>query len=148
MLGPNLRTDVLGQPKEMRKTGNEAWPVFARARVSGFNPLATGQVASVTATLRKAGPVAPPSNVKPSLAHPARHRDLHLESPATAQPRVERRESRGCHNRSDHPQLDRSLQVNLVWSGPRQVKREAVPPVPDEIAALMHDVSTSGKLLE
>jgi succinate dehydrogenase / fumarate reductase flavoprotein subunit len=67
---------------------------------------------------------------------------------ATFDAAIERRETRGCHNRSDHPQLDPSLQVNLVWSGPGQVAREATPAVPAEIAERMHDVSTDGKLLE
>jgi succinate dehydrogenase / fumarate reductase flavoprotein subunit len=67
---------------------------------------------------------------------------------ATLDAALDRRESRGCHNRSDFPELDPSLQVNLVWSGAGRIAREPVPAVPDEIAELMHDVSTSGKLLE
>jgi len=38
--------------------------------------------------------------------------------------------------------------VNLVWSGPGRLAREPIPPIPDEIAALMHDVSSAGKLVE
>ena len=37
--------------------------------------------------------------------------------------------------------LDESLRVNLVWSGPGQIEREALPPIPDEIASLMREVS-------
>ena len=40
--------------------------------------------------------------------------------------------TRGCRNRSDYPELDESLQVNLVWSGPGSVEREQIPPIPDE----------------
>ena len=36
---------------------------------------------------------------------------------------------------SDFPELDPSLQVNLVWSGPGRVERERIPPIPAEIAA-------------
>lgn len=61
---------------------------------------------------------------------------------------MERRETRGCHNRSDHPFLDESLRVNLVWSGPGHLEREPIPAVPDEIAALMVEVSSDGKLVE
>src|ERR1700752_1398578 len=39
---------------------------------------------------------------------------------------LERRETRGCHNRSDYPDIDESLQVNLVWSGPGRLENEAV----------------------
>ncbi|MDQ0925625.1 hypothetical protein QF038_004133 [Pseudarthrobacter sp. W1I19] len=37
--------------------------------------------------------------------------------------------------------------MNLVWS-PGALEREIVPPVPDEIARLMQEVSTAGKLVE
>ncbi|MFB9304474.1 hypothetical protein, partial [Kibdelosporangium philippinense] len=53
-----------------------------------------------------------------------------------------------CHNRSDYPDMDPELQVNLVWSGPGWIEREAIPPVPPEIASLMREVSTVGKLVE
>jgi succinate dehydrogenase / fumarate reductase flavoprotein subunit len=67
---------------------------------------------------------------------------------ATLDAARERRETRGCHNRSDYPTIDDLLQVNLVWSGPGRIEREAIPPIADEIAALMRDVSTAGKLVE
>jgi succinate dehydrogenase / fumarate reductase flavoprotein subunit len=67
---------------------------------------------------------------------------------ATLEVALERRETRGSHNRSDYPALDPSFQVNLVWSGPGRVQREAIPPIPDEIAALMREVSSDGKLVE
>ncbi|MCA2219927.1 FAD-dependent oxidoreductase [Nonomuraea aurantiaca] len=41
-----------------------------------------------------------------------------------------------------------ALQVNLVRSGPGSVERESIPPIPAEIAALMREVSTVGKLVE
>ena len=61
---------------------------------------------------------------------------------------LERRETRGSHQRSDFPHLDESLQVNLVWSGPGQVEQEEIPPIPAELASLMRDVSSVGKLVE
>jgi hypothetical protein len=39
-------------------------------------------------------------------------------------------------------------QMNLVWSGPGRVEREELPPIPEEIASLMREVSTVGKLVE
>jgi succinate dehydrogenase / fumarate reductase flavoprotein subunit len=71
-----------------------------------------------------------------------------LAARATLEAALERRETRGCHNRSDYPDLDPQLQVNLVWAPGTGVRREAIPPVPDEIVALMQEVSTVGKLVE
>src|SRR5690606_13345331 len=83
-----------------------------------------------------------------ALAQALDPRPAALAAGATLEAARERRETRGCHNRSDYPELDESLQVNLVWSGPGRIEREAIPPIPDEIAALMRDVSTAGKLVE
>jgi succinate dehydrogenase / fumarate reductase flavoprotein subunit len=82
------------------------------------------------------------------LAHAFDLKASALAARATLEAALERRETRGCHNRSDYPQLDESLQVNLVWSGPGRLEREAIPPMPDDIAALMREVSTAGKLVE
>jgi succinate dehydrogenase / fumarate reductase flavoprotein subunit len=82
------------------------------------------------------------------LAHAFDLKAAALAARATLEAALERRETRGCHNRSDYPALDVSLQVNLVWSGPGRIEREAIAPIPDEIAALMRDVSTAGKLVE
>jgi succinate dehydrogenase / fumarate reductase flavoprotein subunit len=71
-----------------------------------------------------------------------------LAARATLEAALERRETRGCHNRSDYPALDPLFQVNLVWSGPGRLERESIPPIPHEIAALMREVSTAGKLVE
>ena len=61
---------------------------------------------------------------------------------------LERRETRGCHNRSDYPDLDEGLNVNMVWSGPGRIEREAIPGIPVDIADRMREVSTHGKLVE
>jgi succinate dehydrogenase / fumarate reductase, flavoprotein subunit len=82
------------------------------------------------------------------LAHAFDLKASALAARATLEAALERRETRGCHNRADYPALDPSLQVNLVWSGPGRIEREAIPPIPAEIAALMRDVSTAGKLVE
>ncbi|BDZ39472.1 hypothetical protein GCM10025863_20860 [Microbacterium suwonense] len=60
----------------------------------------------------------------------------------------ERRETRGCHNRSDFPDTDPTLQVNLVWSPSTGVVREPIAAIPDEVAELMRDVDSVGKLVE
>ncbi len=82
------------------------------------------------------------------LAHAFDLQSSALAARATLEAARERRETRGCHNRSDYPALDASFGVNLVWSGPGRLTRERIAPVPDDIAALMHDVSSSGKLVE
>ena len=82
------------------------------------------------------------------LAHAFDLKGSALAARATLEAARERRETRGCHNRSDYPAMDPALQVNLVWSPSTGVTREEIPPVPAEIAALMADVSTVGKLVE
>jgi succinate dehydrogenase / fumarate reductase flavoprotein subunit len=71
-----------------------------------------------------------------------------LAARATLECALERRETRGSHHRSDYPDPDPDLEVNLVWSPDTGVRREAVPPIPTDIAALMHDASLDGKLPE
>ncbi|MFB8228330.1 L-aspartate oxidase [Cellulosimicrobium sp. NPDC055967] len=82
------------------------------------------------------------------LAHAFDLRSAVLSARATLESALERRESRGCHNRSDYPDLDPELQVNLVWSPAHGVQREAISPIPTDIAERMHDVSADGKLVE
>lgn len=82
------------------------------------------------------------------LAHAFDLKSAALSARATLEAALERRETRGCHNRSDYPELDERLQVNLVWSGPGRIEREEIPAIPAEIAALMDEVSVAGKLLE
>ncbi|WUD77182.1 FAD-binding protein [Streptomyces sp. NBC_00510] len=71
-----------------------------------------------------------------------------LAARATLECALERRETRGCHNRSDYPDLNPDLTVNLVWSPETGVRRETVPPIPTDIAELMQDVSADGTVLE
>jgi len=82
------------------------------------------------------------------VAHAFDLRAAALAARATLEAALERRETRGCHNRSDHPLLDESRQVNLVWSGQGRFVNESIPEIPDEIRELMREVSAAGKLLE
>ncbi|WP_244210925.1 L-aspartate oxidase [Amycolatopsis kentuckyensis] len=82
------------------------------------------------------------------LAHAFDLKAAVLAARATLESALDRRETRGCHNRADHPDLDESLRVNLVWSGPGRVAREELSPIPGEIASLMREVSSAGKLVE
>lgn len=82
------------------------------------------------------------------LAHAFDLKSSILAARATLDAALERRETRGCHNRSDFPERDESLQVNFVWSGPGSVEREEIPSIPTEIRSLMRDVTSVGKLVE
>jgi succinate dehydrogenase / fumarate reductase flavoprotein subunit len=82
------------------------------------------------------------------LAHAFDLKSAALAARATLEAALERRETRGCHNRSDYPDTDPALRVNLVWSPATGVTRESISAIPDEIAVLMENVSTDGKLVE
>ena len=84
------------------------------------------------------------------LAHAFDLKSSVLAARATIECALERRETRGCHNRSDYPELDPNLQVNLVWSPSVGVVRESIPAVSADVAALMHtgEISQEGKLVE
>ncbi|KQQ07509.1 L-aspartate oxidase [Rathayibacter sp. Leaf296] len=82
------------------------------------------------------------------LAHAFDLKSAAMAARATLEAALERRESRGCHNRSDYPDLDPALQVNLVWSPATGITREQIPAVPEEIQSLIREVATAGKLLE
>ncbi|MEV5149098.1 FAD-binding protein [Streptomyces sp. NPDC052727] len=82
------------------------------------------------------------------LAYAFDLRSAVLAARATLLCALERRETRGCHNRSDHPDVDPDLHVNLVWSPATGVRREPVPPIPAHIAALMHGVPADAQSLE
>jgi succinate dehydrogenase / fumarate reductase flavoprotein subunit len=82
------------------------------------------------------------------LAHAFDLKASAIAARATLEAALERRETRGCHNRSDYPQLDEALKVNMVWSGPGRIQREAIADIPVEISSRMREVSSHGKLVE
>ena len=66
-----------------------------------------------------------------------------------------RRETRGCHNRADYPQLDDRWLVNLVVSldesGELSAHERPVPPVPAGLVPWIEDAehpTMEGRLLE
>lgn len=82
------------------------------------------------------------------LAHAFDLKSAALAARATLESALERRETRGSHNRSDYPELDPALKVNLVWSPSAGIVHEAIPEIPAEIAEYIRDVSSTGKLVE
>ncbi|GAA4718209.1 FAD-binding protein [Nocardioides conyzicola] len=81
-----------------------------------------------------------------AVAHAFDLRSAALAARATLESALERRESRGCHQRSDHPDPDPELRVNLVWSPTEGVRREPVQPIPTDIAARMREVPVDATL--
>ena len=73
----------------------------------------------------------------PGYADLAHAFDLHgalLAARATLDCALERRETRGAHNRSDFPDLDPGSQVNLTWALDGMLEREPVSPAPASIS--------------
>jgi succinate dehydrogenase / fumarate reductase flavoprotein subunit len=69
---------------------------------------------------------------------------------ATLRGAVERRETRGAHNRADFPELDPALQVNFFVDARMEPWSEPVPPVPDGLRPWLRDAVELGadRLLE
>jgi succinate dehydrogenase / fumarate reductase flavoprotein subunit len=75
---------------------------------------------------------------------------------ATLRLALERRETRGAHNRSDHEDLDPSLAVSLQVrrdpaTGELLVSREPLPPIPEPLISLVEEareLTAKGRLLE
>jgi len=84
------------------------------------------------------------------LGHAFDLRGSLLAARATLACALERRETRGAHNRSDHPALDPTLTANLVWAGDGTVTREPVEEPSAEVAALTGGptLELAGRLLE
>src|SRR5699024_9402029 len=84
------------------------------------------------------------------LSHAFDLRSSVLAARATIECALERRETRGCHNRSDDPEQDPARQVTLVWSPSAGRVRESIPPIDPEVEALMRtdEIRQEGKLVE
>ncbi|MDP9226151.1 MAG: FAD-binding protein [Actinomycetota bacterium] len=112
----------------------------------------------VIARLRRVLPevdVRPTSEGYGDLAHVLDLRASLSAAEASVRGAIERRETRGAHNRSDFPALSRALRVNLVSrldeSGQIESKPEPVAVVPPELEtwiAQEEDLEMSGRLLE
>ena len=73
-----------------------------------------------------------------------------LAARATLECALERRETRGAHNRSDFPDRDPALQVNLAWTREGGVTRQAIGAPSPEVAAFADgaELELAGRLLE
>jgi len=91
----------------------------------------------------------------PTLAHALDLRASLVTAEATLLGALARTESRGAHQRRDHPGLSPELRVNFQTGqdadGRLQTGSRPVPPVPPELQAWVdapEDLSTAGRLLE
>jgi succinate dehydrogenase flavoprotein subunit len=99
---------------------------------------------------------APDMEVRPDiagyddLAHALDLQGSLLAARATLECALERRETRGAHNRVDFPGQDPGLQVNLVWAADRTIAGEPIPKPSPAVAALAGgpDFDVPGRLLE
>lgn len=84
------------------------------------------------------------------LAHALDLKGSLIAARATLESALARRETRGAQNRSDYPELDPALKVNMVWSLDGGIEQQPVPDTPAEIAALElpGEDSVVGKLVE
>ena len=99
--------------------------------------------------------VRPSSEGWGDLAHALDLRASLLTAESSLLGAVERRETRGAHNRSDYPKLDRSLTRNVVIrqgdDGGLTIAWHDVPAVPEELAdwaGEAGDLDVEGRLLE
>lgn len=107
------------------------------------------KLASIEARMSEVG-IHPDIAGYSDLSHAFDLKSSVLAARATLECALERRETRGCHNRSDYPEQDENLQVNLVWSPSTGVVKESIPVVDPEVAELMRveEISEVGKLVE
>lgn len=85
------------------------------------------------------------------LVHAFDLRGSLLAARATLECALERRETRGCHNRSDFPDQDPALRGSMVWTPRTGVEFEPVGPAPDSLRDLAEehlDDTPRGKLVE
>ncbi len=81
------------------------------------------------------------------LAHAFDLRGSLLAARATLECALERRETRGAHNRSDFPHEDPELQVNLVWTLDGTVTHDPLAP-PSDVDFAAPDLESADRLLE
>jgi succinate dehydrogenase / fumarate reductase flavoprotein subunit len=145
--------DQLARPLQ-RELRNNMWEncgvVRDEARLTrGLERL--GDIRAATANVD----VRPSSEGYTDLALALDLRGAVASAEATLRCALERRESRGAHQRKDYPDVEPRLLVNFIISmaadGSQALAQEPVPGIPDELRPLIHgteSVPLEGRLLE
>ncbi|WP_284250784.1 L-aspartate oxidase [Litorihabitans aurantiacus] len=85
------------------------------------------------------------------LAHAFDLKGSLLAARATLESAIERRETRGCHNRADFPDVDEDLRGSFLWTPDAPLAFEPVAPAPAsfrDLAAAGASDDVAGKLVE
>jgi succinate dehydrogenase / fumarate reductase, flavoprotein subunit len=84
------------------------------------------------------------------LAHAFDLQGSLLAAQATLECALERRETRGAHNRADYPAQNPQLRVNLVWTPDGKIAHEPIAAASAAVAALADgpEIEVAGRLLE
>lgn len=144
--------DEFARPTQ-RALRDTMWELCGVVRDAQGLERALDEIAAIRATADRLD-VRPSSEGYDDLAHALDLQGSLIAAEATVRGALERRETRGAHTRSDHPDLDPVYEVNLVVTmdgDALSVAAQPVPPVPDELAGWIdheveHDVA--GRLLE
>jgi succinate dehydrogenase / fumarate reductase flavoprotein subunit len=145
--------DELARPLQ-RALSNNLWENCGVVRDEGRLRLGLDRLAELKAAVAQVD-VRPSSEGYKDLALALDLRGSLAAAEATLRAALERRESRGAHQRKDYPELDPSLLVNFVVkldaNGEQVLSRVPVPPTPDDLQAWMkasEDLPLERRLLE
>jgi succinate dehydrogenase / fumarate reductase flavoprotein subunit len=153
------RVDAMIRPGEefarptQRALRDTMWELCGVVRSGNKLERALSEITALRSTATQLD-VRPSSEGYADLAHAFDLQASLVCAEATVQGALSRRETRGCHARSDHPELDPELRVNFVVEmtddGSLSLSTRPVAPVPDELAAWIDDqqLETTGRLLE
>jgi succinate dehydrogenase / fumarate reductase flavoprotein subunit len=144
--------DELARPLQ-RALRDAMWECCGVVRDEGRLRRGLDRVAELRAALPHLD-VRPDAEGYQDLAHALDLRGSLLAAEATLRGALERRESRGAHQRSDHPALDAALRVNVTIErrgDELTLSRHPVPEVPAELRRWVEEadeVAVAGRLLE
>ncbi|HSJ43461.1 MAG TPA: FAD-binding protein [Euzebyales bacterium] len=144
--------DEFARPTQ-RALRDTMWELCGVVRSGNKLERALAEITAIRSTAAQLD-VRPSSEGYADLAHAFDLQASLVCAEATVQGALARRETRGCHARSDYAELDPELRVNFVVQmaddGSLSLSSRPVAPVPDELAAWIDDqqLESTGRLLE